>query len=133
MEKLEDKICLDTDFLINFLRSKKEETEFIKNNENKHLATTFINLFELYYGAYRSKFKSQNMKSISLLIERVEILNFSLESSRKAGELMADLEKNGNMIDFRDLLIGTIAFSNGYSVKTSNKKHFEKIEGLKVL
>ena len=73
------------------------------------------------------------MKSISLLIERVEILNFSLESSRKAGELMADLEKNGNMIDFRDLLIGTIAFSNGYSVKTSNKKHFEKIEGLKVL
>ena len=52
---MEDKICLDTDFLVNFLRNKKEEADFIKENEiSKNLATTYINLFELYYGAYKS-------------------------------------------------------------------------------
>ncbi|HII29807.1 TPA: type II toxin-antitoxin system VapC family toxin [Candidatus Woesearchaeota archaeon] len=37
-----NKICLDTDFLVDFLRDKKEEVDFIKKNEtDKELATTY--------------------------------------------------------------------------------------------
>lgn len=131
---MEDKICLDTDFLVNFLRNNKEEVEFIKINEiEKDLTTTYVNLFELYYGAYKSSEKESNLKAISLLLSRINILNFSNDSVKKAGEVLAKLEKEGKLIEFRDLFIGTIALVNDYSIKTKNIKHFNRIEGLKVL
>lgn len=130
---MEDKICLDTDFLVNFLRNQKEEVEFIKENEvGKELATTYINLFELYYGAYKSNEKENNLKAISLLINRINILNFSIESVNKAGEVLAKLEKQGNVIEFRDLFIGAIALASNYSIKTKNVKRFSRIEGLTI-
>ena len=131
---MEDKICLDTDFLVNFLRNQKEEVEFIKKNEiNKDLATTYINLFELYYGAYKSNEKENNLKAIALLLSRINVLDFSINSVKKAGEVLAKLEKEGNIIEFRDLFIGTIALTSDYSIKTKNIKHFSRIDGLNIV
>ncbi|MBI2652971.1 type II toxin-antitoxin system VapC family toxin [Candidatus Woesearchaeota archaeon] len=134
MGQMEDKICLDTDFLVNFLRNNEEEIEFIKKNEvNKDLATTYINIFELYYGAYKSNKKNINLKAISVLLSRINILNFSNESVQKAGEILAKLEREGKSIEFRDIFIGTIALVNNYCIKTNNIKHFNRIEGLNIL
>ena len=36
-------------------------------------------------------------------------------------------------LDPRDVLIGSIALKNGYSVVTLNSKHFERIPALQVL
>jgi len=131
---MDNKICLDTDFLVNFLRNRKEETDYIKENEtDKELSTTYINLFELYYGAYKSDEKLNNLKSITALLNRINILNLSNESVKKAGEILVKLEKEGKPIDFRDILIGTIALVNGYPIKTNNVKHFDKVGGLVVL
>ena len=61
---MEDKICLDTDVLVNFLRGKENEKEYIKRRESSVvLATTFLNLFELYWGAYKSK-RAQNIVKV---------------------------------------------------------------------
>ena len=131
---MEDKICLDTDFLVNFLRNSKSEVEFVKKNEtDKELATTFINLFELYYGAYKSSNRDENISLVKKLLSRISLLNLSLESSEKAGEVSSQLEKEGNLLEFRDILVGTIALVNGYSIKTNNVKHFSKIDGLNVI
>ena len=130
---MEDAVCLDSDFLINFLRNKKEEITFISENETKlRFATTFINLFELYYGAYRSN-KEENIKNVENLFYKLEILNISIEAVKKAGKILVDLEKNGEAIDFKDLLIGCTALVEGYSIKTNNKKHFERIKDLKII
>lgn len=131
---MEDKVCLDTDFLVNFLRNKKEEVNLIKEyEEDKDLVTTYVNIFELYYGAFRSTKKQENIKAIISLLNRIEILNLSNESVKKAAEILVSLEKKGEQIDFRDLLIGTIALVNNYSIKTNNIKHFERIEGLNII
>lgn len=131
---MENRICLDTDFLVNFLRNNKEEVEFVKDNEKeKELATTYINLFELYYGAFKSSERENNLKVITTLLNKIEILNFSHESAKKAGEILVKLEREGNMIEFRDLFIGTIALINNYAIKTKNIKHFSKIEGLIII
>jgi len=63
----------------------------------------------------------------------MNVLNFSNGSVKMAGELMAKLEKEGKVLDFRDLFIGTIALANNYPIKTNNIKHFNRIEGLKIL
>ena len=130
---MEDRLCLDTDFLINLLRNKKEEVDFIKKNEdNKTLATTYINLFELYYGAFKYG-KIREILAIELIKERLKILNLDDNVVRRAGELAVKLEKSGKMLGFKDLLIGVIALSNKFSLKTYNIKDFSKIDGLNLI
>ncbi len=126
-----ENICLDTDFIVDFLRNKKEAIEFIKLNEKENnLSTTYINLFELYYGAWKSNNSKNNLEALEKFSEKIEILNLNKESVKEAGKQLTLLEKSGEPIDFRDLLIGTIALVNNYSVKTNNLKHFSKIKGL---
>lgn len=130
---MEDKICLDTDFLVDFLRNKKEEVDFVLENESKAIfATTYINLFELYYGAYKYNIK-ENILKLEDLFFKLNILNLSKDAVKKAGEILVKLEKDGNRLDFRDLLIGCTAMTEGFIIKTNNKKHFQRIPGLIVI
>ena len=133
MEKMEN-ICLDTDVLVDFLRNKKEAIAYIEANEFSNiLATTYVNLFELYYGAMLSNSVEQNLAALEKIQKRLTILNLSKESVKIAGKMLAELEKKGNTIDFRDLLIGTTALAQGFSIKTYNIKHFSKIKELNVI
>lgn len=130
---MEDSVCLDSDVLIDFLRNKKEAVEWVKENESsKNLATTIINVFELYAGVYKSKNQQNNLAVLDSLIERLKILPFSLKSAQEAARQNASLEKKGQIIDKRDLFIGSIALTEGASLKTNNKKHFSRIERLKI-
>lgn len=127
-------ICLDSDFLIDLLRNKKEAVEWTKDNEeNNILGTTIINLFELYSGAYRAANFENKLAAVKKLESRLKILNFSLKSAEEAGKQNALLDKKGMQIEKRDLFIGVIALSEGFSLKTNNKKHFYRIEGLRVV
>ena len=127
-------ICLDSDFLIDLLRNKKEAAEWIKDNEeNNILGTTIINLFELYSGAYRAANFENKLVAVKKLESKLKILNFSLRSAEEAGKQNALLDKKGMQIEKRDLFIGVIALSEGFSLKTNNKKHFYRIEGLRVV
>ena len=128
---METQICVDTDILADFLRNKPEAVEWIKVNEKKNvLATTIINLFELYYGAYKSAFTKQNLPAVKALAQRLLILNLTDEIVRAAGERLAQLESNGQHIDFRDVLIGTTALVEKCAIKPRNIKHFSRIDGL---
>ena len=127
---MEDKICLDTDILVNFLRNKKEEVDYIQKHEGKVIfATTSINIFELYYGAYKSG-RRENLMKLEELQQRLRILPSSTEAMKKAGEILALLEKQGQPLDFRDLLIGSIALTEQFSLKSNNQKHFQRIPNI---
>ena len=134
MEKLENKICLDSDFLIDLMKGKKEEVEFIAGNrENAVMATTCMNIFELYEGIHKSPHPQKNIEAVETVTEGLEILELDKNIAARAGELSARLEKKGRMIGFKDILIGAIAKENGYAFKTKNKKHFGMIEGLRLI
>jgi len=130
---MEDSICLDTDILIDLLRNNSETISWIKENkDNFKLVTTIVNAFELFAGAYKAVNIERKLKDIKELIEKLEILNISLGVAEEAGRQKAVLEEKGISLEIRDLLIGSIALSNNLPLKTNNKKHFERIEGLKL-
>src|SRR3989344_8109174 len=118
---MEDKICLDSDVLIDFLKNKKEIVDWIKEKEeNFELTTTAINVFELYYGEYRKK-SSIDTKELDKFFENIHIFDLTKEISKKAGELASTLEKEGNIIEFRDIIIAAISLTNNFVLKTNNK------------
>lgn len=129
---MENKVCLDSDFLIGLWRKKKESLQWAEQAHECEFATTVVNIFELYYGEYKNPSEDGVVK-LDKFLSRLLILELDPEIAKKAGENMAFLEKSGEMLEFRDVLIGTIAEHNGYSIKTNNKKHFERIPGLKIV
>lgn len=128
-----DRICLDTTVLVDLLRNKSETVEWMKTAEKTSLlTTTFINAFELFTGAFLSQAKDKNIRATEALLQRLRLLTLSHESARRAGECYALLQKEGNIVEIRDILIGSIALAEGCSIKTRNVKHFTRISGIVV-
>ncbi len=125
--------CLDTDFLIAILRGKegarKKAEEIDKEGRG---ATTSINAFEVFFGAYRSARKSENIKQASRLLDRLFIFPLDYASSQKAADLSADLVAKGKSVDYRDVMIAAIAIENQLTLVTRNASHFSRIKGLKM-
>ena len=128
------KICIDTDILIDVLRKKPEVLQKVSHFEQQStiLATTVVNSYELYYGAHKTKNK-KHLKLVTELLGNLVILEWKKGFSDMAAKLMVDLERQGKKIDIRDLFIAIIAMKHDYKMLTGNIKHFERIEGLDLM
>ncbi len=125
-------IYLDSDILIDFLRGERGIVETIRRLEEEYeLATTSINLFELYYGAYKTG-RLKNIKAVDELASRLEISKLTEKSAKISGRIIAELESDGEIIDFRDALIAGVVIENGAVLFTRNVKHFRRVKGLKL-
>ena len=131
---MEDGLIVDTDILIDLLRKKDYAVSLIRKLEDEvELATSAINTFELYRGAYKSRNQEKNLASVKGLLNSLRILNTDEDSMEIAGKITASLERDGNMMDIRDLLIASIALVNGFGILTNNVRHFNKIKHLRVV
>lgn len=127
-------IIVDSDILIDLMREVPETVDKIKQLETENeLGTTDINIFELYWGAYKSKRQEKELASIKGILSTLFLTSTNKDSMEMAAKIMADLEKKGKIISLRDLFIGSICLTNSFKLFTRNKKHFEKLEGLKLL
>ncbi len=125
--------CIDTDFLVAVLRGKKEAQNRMDDLDREgRQATTSVSAFELFYGAYKSEESENNLEKTNALLSRMDVLPLDVSSSDKAGKILADLAKEGGLIDFRDALIAGISVANSLPIMTRNKDHFSRIKGLKV-
>lgn len=124
-------IVVDSDILIDLLREKDEAVKKIKELEkNEELATTDINVFELYYGAYKSNKKDKNLSSTRGLLKNLTLLHTTEEAMETGSRIYSDMKAKGKSIDIRDVLIAAITLQNGASLLTRNREHFERIEEL---
>ena len=127
-------VCLDTSFIIALLR--RDERALAKLEEytatQTRLTTTPITACELFKGAYKSKKREEELQKVKKTLSFLEVLNFSIEASERYGRLMASEGLQGAPIGDLDAIIAGIALTHGESVVTSNLKHFERVEGLRV-
>lgn len=135
MEKVEiARVIIDTDILVDLLRNVEKIVNFLAGMEEKKitLSTTLINAFELYYGAYKSKRREENVPATRKLLNRLIVLTLSSRSTETAGRVYAELEERGQPIGLRDALIGAISLTRGYPIITRNV-HFRRIPSLTVI
>jgi len=130
MEEVETSVVLDTDVLVSDLRGK---TSILRELEGKDPATTVVNAFELFHGAYKSRESSANLSATRGLLGSLRLVGLSVKAAERAGEVLAQAQKSGQAIEIRDLLVGCIAREEGLSLVTHNVKHFRKIPGLTVV
>jgi tRNA(fMet)-specific endonuclease VapC len=122
-------IVADTDVLIDFLRGRGAGAKrVVLELETRSFGTTAITAFELRSGARTANQK----KAIDALLDAMTILSFGPEEAQIAADLRLQLESQGRTIGMADYLIAAVCVANDGVLLTRNRKHFERVQGLKL-
>jgi tRNA(fMet)-specific endonuclease VapC len=128
-------VCLDTTFLIDLLHknpaAEKKLSSLVKESDGP--STTVMTIAELFYGAYKSKNIAAEKEKIKQVLSGFLILEMNERGAEKFGQILSALDKNGQKISDRDLMIAAIALSKGENViVTRNRKDFDRIPDIVV-
>jgi tRNA(fMet)-specific endonuclease VapC len=122
-------VVVHTDLVIDFLRGKGPGAPLVRELIGSHrLRVTAITAFELRVGA---DFLARRDDILRLMRSRVFPLDS--RSAFRAGELAATLQGAGQDIGFADCLQAGICLNFDLPFATRNRKHFERVEGLRLL
>jgi len=123
-------MVVDTSVFIEHLRAKdKSRTTLAQIPSQTFLAVSTITLFELYLGATTES----KRRDVIEVTEEIHTFPFSEEIAQKAAEVFNQLKKKNQLIEFRDLFIASTALVYRLPIKTLNRNHYDRIDGLVVL
>ena len=126
------KYLLDTNICVYWLKGNECIEQKVLKAGIDNISISFINLSELYYGAYKSQRVGENIAIIRRLANQMNIIESDEAISEEFGNLKAFLEDAGQSIDDADLFIAACALVHGMTLVTNNSKHFRRVKGLKL-
>ncbi|UUX93688.1 type II toxin-antitoxin system VapC family toxin [Methanoplanus endosymbiosus] len=132
-------IIFDSTFLIDLIRNQNSSRhkkalafldEIVKSGET--FSTTFVNVYELYKGAYGTKDIQDSIDKINEILNVIPVINHSNSFYAPYGELSAKLKENGTPIGKFDELVATIviyqsAKNPDVKLVTNNTKDFIRV------
>jgi tRNA(fMet)-specific endonuclease VapC len=126
-------VCLDTSFLIDFLRGRAEAVSYLSNLQQTSdpitvAAPTVVELVEA--ASLGGSEKERN--AIRQTLSSLSVLPLDAKAAWRAGEVSASLILSGEQIGQMDLLIGAVALAHEQGVVTRDVRHFSRIAGLQV-
>jgi len=125
------KYLIDTDILASHFKGKEFATEFIKKAGGiERVAISVVTLAELLEGVVDSENEFTETEEV---LSKTKVLSVDRNTALEFAKRRSQLRKKGALIDNMDLLIASTALVHKLILVTKNKKHFERIKGLKVL
>lgn len=122
-------IVADSDVLIDFLAGRDPSAARVEIELESHsFATTAVSRFELLAGA-----RDRTAEGIvRRLLDSMATLPLERESADRAAAVRRSLEHRGSPFGVADSLIAGIVLTHDAMLLTRNRKHFERVEGLKL-
>jgi tRNA(fMet)-specific endonuclease VapC len=127
------KYLIDTDWIIDHLNGVEAVTKKLEKFTASGICTSIISVAELYEGVYGSKDYDESLDTLETFLEGITVLLMDHEVCKIFGRERNKLRKQGNIIGDFDLLIASICLRYDLILLTNNKKHFEKIDSLKIM
>jgi len=116
-------IVLDTDVLIEIVdRESERGAEAVQKalGAGEPVATTAINLHELLFGLRKY---GKSLPDVASLW----VLPFGREDALLSSKIEAELEGTGQPVERADTIIAAVTITNGGTLFTFNKSHFERM------
>ena len=124
---------LDTNTCIYFLKNSFPVlTQKLLNTDSCELAISSITVFELTYGAEKSKWGERTRQKLAMFLAPFTILAFDSEDAMTAGRIRGLLEQRGTPIGPYDVQIAAQGLAKGLTVLTHNTAEFRRVPGLRV-
>jgi predicted nucleic acid-binding protein len=101
--------------------------------ERKLLAIAFITVEEMYYGAEKAQWSPEKRSKLETTLRNFLVIPYDHEIARCYGRLMAERQSDGRTIAPNDAWIAACATRHRVPLVTNNAKHFDGINGLKVI
>lgn len=125
---------LDTNILVYAIRHPGDAVnDEIAEHVANDICISSITYGELEYGVCKSANPEQNRRALHQLLSGIPILDFDWLAAEQFGDIFADLERRGQRIGERDMLIAAHARSRNYTLVTNNSREFGRIGGLDIV
>jgi tRNA(fMet)-specific endonuclease VapC len=120
---------LDTSILIALFADETAVKEKLAQASEVFIPSIAIG--ELYYGAWKSQRRQENIAQIDELVTGSTVLNCNAETARWYGEIKNALRVKGRPIPENDLWIAAIALEHNLALATQDA-HFGEIDNVRV-
>jgi tRNA(fMet)-specific endonuclease VapC len=125
------RFLLDTDTISFALRGQGGVAAELRRRSPSQVATSSVVVGELELGAARRGSRKLR-RELDGLYSGLEVLAYDVEAARRYGRLAAALLDAGVPIGVEDTMVAAHALSRGLILVTHNRKHFERVKGLRV-
>ena len=122
---------LDTDTISFALRGQGGAGEALRRRSPSEVCTSSVVAGELELGVVRRGSRKLR-RELDALYSGLEVIPYDLEAARRYGRLAATLLDGGVAIGVEDTMIAAHALSRGLILVTHNRKHFDRVRGLRV-
>lgn len=123
---------LDANWIAWYLRGRSEFVRAVDERRPAGLAMSIVTLAELLSGVAQSTKPAESEAQLREFARGVQILGIDELIARTWGDEDARLSQAGTPIGDLDLFVAATALSHGLVVCTQNRKHFERVKGLKI-
>jgi tRNA(fMet)-specific endonuclease VapC len=126
---------LDTNVLSEVVKPQpsRKVIDRLRHLQNEELFTSVICLYEMRYGAARSRKKDELWRRLKAeVFPLVQILPLDPAAALLAADLRGQLERRGLPLGWDDLFIGATALVGNLIVVTRNVRHLRRLEPLVV-
>lgn len=87
---------------------------------------------ELYYSAYKSKFRSDNLEKVDAFVRLAMVIDSDRDIMVQFGLLKSTLVKQGRILADADILIAATALIKCDKLVTGNEAHFTRFQDLRL-
>lgn len=133
-------LILDSTVLIAAERQGQNAYQSLKDIARQigetEVGISVITLIELAHGASRADTasrKENREKFIQELLGAVPVYPVTISIALRSGQIDGENQLRGLKVPLSDLLIGVTTLELGYSVGTSNVRHFKQVPGLSIV
>ncbi|KAA6185412.1 tRNA(fMet)-specific endonuclease VapC [Thiohalocapsa marina] len=113
-------------------RNKPASLRAAFKRHDGRMCISSITDMELVYGAEGSMNPERNLTRLEGIVARMAVLPLDESAAVHAGQIRAELAKQGTPIGPYDQLIAGHARSQGLVLVTNNEKEFSRVAGLRV-
>ncbi|MBK7931589.1 MAG: type II toxin-antitoxin system VapC family toxin [Bryobacterales bacterium] len=122
---------LDSNTCIQYLKGRcAPVSNRLRQTDPGHVRLCSVVKAELLYGAWRSRYRAETMAKLERFLSAFESCPFDDRAAEVYGKLRAELASAGTPIGANDLLIASIALSQGLVLVTHNVREFARVPGL---
>jgi tRNA(fMet)-specific endonuclease VapC len=128
-------IMLDADVIIRGEKGTFDLAAWMTQHEEDGFEVAAVTIAELWHGVERASgaHRGKRERYIRAILEELPKIPYTETTALEHARIWASLESTGQMIGDYDLIVAATAIERGSAVATFNKRHFQRVLGLKVV
>jgi len=128
-------IILDANVVIRGEKGTFDFKNWVAGRPNDQFEIAAITMAELWHGVERATgpHRAKRQQYLQAILNSLPVIPYMEQTAYEHARLWAELESEGKMIGYYDLIVAATALERGSEVATFNRRHFAQVKGLTVI